>query len=488
MNIKITRIDGGLHINPAPPYLTKYLKYQHRSMEIVKYKRVPTFSERLLHTADPDTGGIYTLQGFFEHVCKLIHKYADTYIVEDLRTPMPPIDWLAVKNVGMREYQIDPVVEGLTKGMTNSGVYLAAGGFGKTYCQAFTYAAWNSLNTILAIPLKQVFNQTYEKFVTLFPHKHIGRVGGGHNDISTDITITTFKSLPKCAIEKCEMMLIDEMQGTTGEVVQDVLTSIRPRRIFGYTATDENLFNGADKVLRGLFGERLIHVPYEEALEANAVVPGIVYFVETPDVMISSQNFEGKLIQGIKKCKPRNALIAKICTLVPEKWQTLVFVDHITDHLVELYKVMPTGTKFIHRGTSKKELGTYALSAKQQDQIIQEFTNGEFKYLIGTDAFRAGVDIPQLRVVIQASSGSSEIEVIQEALRGSRTLSEDRRKSLGVEEKTHFVLIDFLDNHDATLAGMAQKRMGYYKKQGWDVRIVNKPEEIDWHNTGQIKL
>lgn len=481
MNIKITRIDGGLKITPAPPYLTKYLKYQHRSMEIVKYKRVPVFSERLLHTVDND-GGVYTMQGFFVQICKLIHKNSDTYCVEDLRTPMPAIDWAAIKKVGLRDYQIDPVVAGLQEGMNNSGVVLAAGGFGKTYCQAFWYAAWNQLNTILAIPLKQVFLQTYAKFVKLFPDKHIGRVGDGHNDISTDITITTFKSLPKCAIEKCELMLIDEMQGCTGDVIQDVMTSIRPRRCFGFTATDENLFNGADKILKGLFGERIIHVPYDEALEANAVVPGVVYFVPTPDVIISSQTFEGKLIQGVKKCKPRNALISKICTLVPDKWQTLIFVDHIQDHLVELYKLMPTGTKYIHRGTSKKELGTYALSTKEQNKIIEEFTNGEFKLLIGTDAFRAGVDIPQLRVVIQAASGSSEIEVIQEALRGSRTLSDERRKELGVEEKTHFVLIDFLDNHDDTLAGMAQKRMQYYKKQGWTIKIVDKPEDIDWRS------
>lgn len=481
MNIRITRINGGLHISPAPPYITKYLKYQHRSMELVKYKRVPVYTEKLLHAPD-GLGGVYSLQGFYEQVCKLIHKNSDTFVVIDEQTPMPAIDWQAVKNVGMRGYQVDPVVAGLTKGMKNSGVILAAGGFGKTYCQAFWYAAFNTLNTILAIPLKQVFTQTYEKFVTLFPDKHIGRVGGGHNDISTDITITTFKSLPKCAVEKCEMMLIDEMQGCTGDVIQDVLTNIKPRRMFGFTATDENLFNGADKMLKGLFGERIINIPYDEALEANAVVPGLVYFVETPDFIVSSMNFEGKLAQGIKKCKPRNALISKICTLVPEKWQTLIFVDHIQDHLVELYKLMPQDTKFIHRGTSKKDLGIYALSAKQQDEIIKEFTNGDFQFLIGTDAFRAGVDIPQLRVVVQAASGSSEIEVIQEALRGSRTLSKERQEALGVKEKTHFVLIDFLDNHDDTLASMAQKRMEHYRKQGWSIKMVKNPEEIDWYD------
>ena len=448
-------------------------------MEIINRKRVPVFNERLLHTSDEE-GGVFTLQGFFQHICALIHKNSDTFNVEDTRTPMPQPDWEAIKKIGPKPYQIDAVVEGISKGMQHSGIYLAAGGFGKTYCQAFAYAAWNKLNTILAIPIAQVLRQTHKKFLELFPDKHIGMVGDGHNDLSTDITLTTFKSLPKCAIEKCEHMLIDEMQCSTGDVIQDVLTSVRPRRIFGFTATDENLFNGADKLLKGLFGERLINIPYDDALEVGAVVPGMVYFLETPDVVISSQNFDGKMSQGVKKCKPRNQLIAKVCTLVPDKWQTLVFVDHISDHLVELYKVMPTGTKYIHRGTSKKEFGTYALTKKQQDEIIDDFSDGKTRTLIATDAFRAGVDIPQLRVVVQAASGSSEIEVIQEELRGSRPLPEKRRESLGVEEKTHFVLVDFLDNHDDVLAGMAQKRMAYYKKQGWTVKIVKKPEDIDW--------
>jgi len=479
MNIKLTRIDGGLHINPCPPYLEKYLKYSHRSMKMKNWKQTPVFEERLLHTPD-GAGGSYTLQGFFEAVCKRIHKNMDTFVVDDQRTALPQIDWNRIKQIGPRDYQIDALVSGLSKGTVNSGVWLAAGGYGKTYCQAFTYAAWNTLNTILAIPLKQVFTQTYEKFVKLFPEKHIGRVGGGYNDISTDITITTFKSLPKCAIEKCELMLIDEMQGTTGEVIQDVLTSIKPKRIFGYTATDEGLFNGADKLLTGLFGERLIKVPYLEAQSAGAVVPGVVYMVRTPQYLVSSTTFEGKLSQGVKKCKPRNQLIAKICSLVPNKWPTLIFVDHIQDHLVELYKLMPADTKYIHRESSKKKIGTYALSTKQQDEIIRQFTNNEFQFLIGTDAFRAGVDIPQLRVVIQASSGSSEIECIQEALRGSRTLPEERRAELGVDEKTHFVLIDFVDNHDDRLADLATKRVEHYRKQGWIIKYVNNPSEIDW--------
>jgi superfamily II DNA or RNA helicase len=481
LNITITRVDGGLHLSYAPVYLTKYLKYQHRTIQVVNYKKKPVYEERLLHSSTDS--GVFTLQGFFSQICALIHKNGDTFVVKDSRTKMPEIDWVAVKSLGPRDYQIDAIVEFLTKGTVDSGIMNCTGGWGKTYGQALTYAAWNKLNTIIAIPLKQVFDQTYKKFCELFPNKHIGRVGGGFFDISKDITVTTFRSLNKCAVEKCELLLIDELQGTSGDQIQETITKIKPRRIFGYTATDEGLFNNADKLIKGLFGERLIFIPYDEALEVGAVVPGLVYFLKVPNALVTAKSFDGALSQGIKKCKVRNKLIAQACANVPEGWPTLVFIDHIQDHLVDLYQYMPQGTKFIHRESSKANAGNFALTAKQQNETIDDFINNRFQYLIATDAFRAGVDIPALRVVVQASGGSSKIEVIQEALRGSRTLPEKRRLELGIkEEKTHFVLIDFLDNHDERLAGMANKRMAYYKEQGWVIRQVDSVEEIDWYN------
>lgn len=482
MNITLTLLDGGIRVYPYTDYITKFLKYHHRTIQQVKYKRETVFEERLLYRTDGN-GALYTLQGFFKRLCALIHKNNDTFVVTDLRTPLPEINWQAVKDVGLRDYQIQPVATGLVEGSEHSGIFNAAGGFGKTYCQAFTYAAWDSLNTILAIPLAQVFRATYKKFVELFPDKHIGRVGDGYNDISKDITITTFKSLERCAIEKCQLLLIDELQGCSGDHIQSVLSKIKPIRIFGYTATDDGLFNNADKLLTGLFGERLVHIPYEEAESMGAVVPGLVYFVETPNALIDARSIEGAITQGIKLCKPRNQLIAQIVTKIPKGWPSLIFVDHVSDHLIELHKLMPAGVNYIHRGTSKKEFGVYALTPKQQQNIITSFCNNEFQHLIATDAFRAGVDIPQLRVVIQAAGGSSKIEVIQEALRGSRTLSKAQMTELGIkDEKTHFVLIDFVDNHDERLARMANARKEHYKSQGWKIKTVQSVDDIDWYD------
>lgn len=488
MEITITRVDGALAVTPSPPYLVSYLQYYHRGFKLVNYRRVNDFEQRLLHQIQPD-GSLITFPGFFDKILELCHENHDAVRVVDQRTALPPVDWPAIQEInwagigstGLRDYQFDPIAELLVKAQTSSGIVNAAGGFGKTIVQAVTYAAFNGLNTILAIPLKEVFLQTYEKFRRMFPNKHIGRVGGGHHDISPDITITTFKSLQNCATEKCRLLLIDELQSTAGEEISSILCQMRPVRIFGYTATDKGMFNKAEKLIKGLFGERLVYIPYKEAEESCAVVPVSVWFIKMPtDVMVTAASMEGKIRHGIKRCKTRNELIGRVCQLVPNSWQTLIFVDHIADHLIPLHKELPQGTRFIHRDTNKA-LGAYAMTPKQQRGVIEQYQQNDFQYLMATDAFRAGVDIPNCRVVVQASGGTSEVELLQEAYRGSRIMTERQLKALGVEQKTHMVLIDFLDLHEPSLEAMSRKRMEIYRKQGWAIHEVSDPAQIDWN-------
>jgi superfamily II DNA or RNA helicase len=452
-------------------------------MRSVNYRRECVFTEKVLYAADAE-GAIYTLPGFYKDVLQLCSNHLDVVELEDFRTPMPNPDLEAVKRIRLRDYQKEPALDLIFKGMEESGVINAAGGFGKTHIQAITYAAWNNLNTILAIPLKQVVLQTYEKFKQFFPDKHIGLVGDGKHDVSNDITITTFRSLQSCSLEKCQLLLVDEMQSAGQDSFQTALKQMKPYRMFGFSATTEGIFNNTDKLLKGLFGEDLIYFPYEDAEVAGAVVPGMVYMIRMPDNYIaqSYNSFESKFKYNIKNCDKRNELVGVACSLIPKEWQTIVFIDHVKDHLVPMYKFMPAGTKYLHRESSKKNVGAFAMTAKQQNKTIEEFSNNEFQILIASDAFRAGVDIPNCRVVVQASGGSSKVEVLQEAYRGSRILTNEQREKFDLPEKTHFVLVDFMDNHDPTLESMAKKRMKYYEEQGWTVKEVTHPEEIDWTN------
>jgi hypothetical protein len=134
MKIKITRFDGGLKISPNPAYVSKFLRYHHREMRSIQYKRECVFSEKLLYATDTN-GDAYTLPGFYADLVKLIGKNMDVLEVEDFRTPLPEPDWNAVKKIKLRDYQVQPVIDLLFRGQHESGVINAAGGFGS--CQYY---------------------------------------------------------------------------------------------------------------------------------------------------------------------------------------------------------------------------------------------------------------------------------------------------------------------------------------------------------------
>ncbi len=386
MQITVTRVDNAIYVHPSPPYLSDYLKYTRRSMEMVGYKKENVFTKYDLHRPTSD-GGLVTYRGFFAKIEQLITKHGDEMIVVDQRTPLPPIDQEAVMNINYRDHQYALLVEYFDNLQKNDGIFWATGGAGKTYMQAATYAAYNKLNTILAIPLKAVVLQTHKKFVELFPDKHIGIVADGHCDISDDITITTLSSLDRCSLEKCKLFMCDEIQGATSDRMQNLVTSVNAIRNIGFTATDKNFFSKSEKVLTALFGDRLCEMDYIDAEEINAVVPGVVYFMETADLPRTYTGMDNKMKYGIKTNEERNRTIGTIAAAVPDQWQCLAFVDHVTDHLVELYKYMPSGTKFVHRETSKKKIGDFALPNKKQKDIIQDYMDNKFKHLIAKMLF-----------------------------------------------------------------------------------------------------
>lgn len=481
MKITLTRFDGALNINPAPPYIVNYLQFSRRSFEQGKdYTLKNKFEKNLLHVPDGQ-GGVTTLRGFYKQVKKLIDKNLDYSETIDHRTPIGEVDWVRVKKIGFRDYQIETIVKLLNAVQTEDGIVKAFMGWGKSIASLALYAGFHQRNTILAIPGKQLLEETYVKFKKYFPEKHVGLVQGGVCDISKDITLASYRSLRKSALEKCEFFIADEIQDSTGPDFQLTLSGITPIRVVGLTATDEGMFAQTDKVIKGVFGERLCHIEYREALDVGASVPIVVWMVNMPKTELPIEGtIQRKLTKGIRRNKTRNKLVGDIVTSIPKDWQSLTFVNYVDKHLTHLHPYMPAGTGFLHRDSDKKKLEKYALTPKEQKEVIHDYLKGKFPHLIATNAFKQGIDIPNLRVLIQASGGSSEVEITQESGRVTRILPEELRKELGVTKKTHGVVVDIYDRHDSQLQSMSEARLKIYKNLGYEVHLVDSPDQIKW--------
>lgn len=98
-------------------------------MRSVNYRRECVFVEKLLYSKD-EHGSIYTLPGFYQGILDLVGKNMDVAEIEDHRSKMPEPDWNRVKQIKLRDYQKEPALDLIFKGMEDSGVINAAGGFG----------------------------------------------------------------------------------------------------------------------------------------------------------------------------------------------------------------------------------------------------------------------------------------------------------------------------------------------------------------------
>ena len=118
MEITITRVDGAVGVSHAPDYLTNYLQYSHRSFGFKNFRKVNVFEKKELFSIVPGEG-LITFAGFFHKIQDLIERNGDTAIVLDQRSTVPDpdiaaingINWESIGGTGLRDYQIDPVVE-----------------------------------------------------------------------------------------------------------------------------------------------------------------------------------------------------------------------------------------------------------------------------------------------------------------------------------------------------------------------------------------
>lgn len=93
-----------------------------------------------------------------------------------------------------------------------------------------------------------------------------------------------------------------------------------------------------------------------------------------------------------------------------------------------------------------------------REKAIDDIVNGKLKIVIATKIFEAGIDIPNLKVLILCDALKSYISVIQKIGRVLRVMP----------DKRDVFIFDIVDRTNRYLWSAAKKRFNYYKKEGFD--------------------
>ena len=95
-----------------------------------------------------------------------------------------------------------------------------------------------------------------------------------------------------------------------------------------------------------------------------------------------------------------------------------------------------------------------------REKAIDDIISGKLKIVIATKIFEAGIDIPNLKVLILCDALKSYISVIQKIGRVLRVMP----------DKRDVFIFDIVDRTQNSLFKHAQDRVRYYKDEGFEVK------------------
>lgn len=340
------------------------------------------------------------------------------------------------------------------------GIIKAPTGSGKTILQLGIMSAFFGKNILLLAHTSSIVNQTVDKI------RNFGwdcaQIGGGSSLIGEffrgKIVIATIQSFAKLNPDNYNnffgVVIVDEahrvssFDGQYAKVLSNLLAPVR----LGFTATLPYK-KEAKMALEGLIGPLITEQTINEAAEKKILaVPKIKIIKSRFKQRVKElRNYQEVYQKGIVENLSRNKQIVDVVLGHKDKNEsTLIFVNKIEqgENLIKLFnKVGGFRVPFIKGDMSNERREIIKKSLIKKKRLI----------VIATTAWKEGVDIPSLDVVINAGGGKSEIATLQSIGRGLRR----------TDEKNSVIIYDFFDPSSHFLVEHFGHRMSLYCENSW---------------------
>jgi superfamily II DNA or RNA helicase len=227
-----------------------------------------------------------------------------------------------------------------------------------------------------------------------------------------------------------------------------------------------------------MFGDTIMHLGYEDAVDAGNVVPINVYVVPVSGPAITSAP-NGKPFfaltadveferWNIWRNRIRNEKIAQVARQLQAKGsKKILCIVSKLEHAYYLKQQMPE-FEVVHGGLDEaraKELRKQGVLPEGEvlkpntKQQYARFKSGELQWVIATWKWKEGIDVVDLQHVIRCDASPGAIPCIQIGGRASRLCA----------GKTEGIVIDFSDNFGPRMEARAKKRWKVYRDTGWPV-------------------
>ena len=413
--------------------------------------------------------------------------------VVDLRAPMPTPSgvvprWLDASQLEAMEASIK----------FGRGILQHATGAGKTELfVAMAGVVWPTEPALFLAPRAQLAIQARERWALRASEGHVpaeetGLLAEGEKTVRR-VTFGTFQTVhagltagvPACLalLERVVLLAGDECHTAAADTFFPVLMGTpRARLRFGLSATPLQRHDERGVLTLGAFGPVIHKVSAPDLVTTGRLVAPVIEMHALKQIAMRAHPRDtapGRVCTGcpaiddepcaddcatmdprsgifqrvyrelVVESTPRNELLVQLIAQAPKP--ALVFVKNL-DHAKYLAAMLARAVGSVRVVNGSK-------STAQRERVVQELQRHELDVAVATSVWEAGVDIPELRTVVNAGAGASSIRSVQMLGRGLR----------GAEGKDAALMIDILDQGEPSLERHARQRRKAYKAEGFEV-------------------
>lgn len=387
---------------------------------------------------------------------------------------------LSQSQIKLRDYQHAGVSAALGNthgglGWWPRGVIKVATGGGKTEMAVAMYEM-NPVPTMFLVHRKDLLVQAAERFAK-YGHK-VGQIGDSKFDLSPTVTIATMQTIHRIIeepddprhvelmhlIHNCKQVFFDEshlMASTLdkGNLFVGIANEFENATCrWGLTATPFMRGGYDNLLLEAVTGDVLYEISNADLIARGHLTPPKIRMIKVPGKKIIQKPTKGgagaywrAVFDGCIRFHPeRNKLIVK--EILKDRGSCLCLVSTI-DQAETLQRIMK------QQGHPVPELLSGKTKTKDRRAAVAQLNTGAVRVILCTTIFDEGVDIPNLRKIILASGGKSQVKLLQRLGRGLR-------KAPGKESVE---IIDFQDSHHQMVRKHALARLSRYREEGFEV-------------------
>lgn len=313
---------------------------------------------------------------------------------------------------------------------------VSATGTGKTYLGAFDVQKVNPKKFLFIVHREQILKKARTSFQQVLggDSADYGLLSGNESNRDARYLFATIQTLSKEATlakfdpEEFDYIMIDEAHKSGASSYHRVIDYFKPKFLLGMTATPERT---DDFNIYELFDYNLAYeIRLQDALEDDMLAP--FHYIGVTDYELNGEiGEETTSLQHLVSTERMDYVEQQLnyYGYSGDSVHGLIFCSR-KDEAREVARIM-----------TEKGYASIALTGEDsiddREQVIRDFEQGRYQYIVTVDIFNEGIDIPCINQVVMLRNTQSSIIFIQQLGRGLRKFP----------RKEFVTVIDFIGNY-----------------------------------------